>query len=154
RVQGENLCAHGCQSGEQASLPASRRAAQHLVAKLARKGLELFADPRAVRLPASRQAIHTRADGGERIEPKLAALATAEAVHQHPGILRMPRDKLIDIARYVLERIGHADRVGAVLVGAVRGADFRVLLVVYDGQADGARQMIFGVLALAASIDD
>ena len=66
----------------------------------------------------------------------------------------LPRDKLIDIARYVLERIGHADRVGAVLVGAVPGADFRVLLVVYDGQADGARQMIFSVLALAARIDD
>ena len=75
----ENLCAHGLQSGEQASLPASRRAAQHLVAKLAWKRLELFADPRAVRLPASRQAIHAKADGGERIDP-LAGHENVEVV--------------------------------------------------------------------------
>ena len=65
----------------------------------------------------------------------------------------MARDQVVYRVRNVLERVRNADQVGAMLVGAMSRSDFRVFLVVDDGQIDRARNVVLGVLALTAGVD-
>jgi hypothetical protein len=140
---------------QQARLARSGRAADHPEVQPRDLRRQVGQQGRAKRLVATFEQMHPKADLAQDQRQRVAALAAAPAVDQGLPVLGFVQDLALDMGGNIAGDQGGTDLLRFERADLlVQGADAHALGVVQRRPVERAGQVVLGVFALAARIDD